>query len=176
MRKRLPDFQSILQVYAVAAVLFAGWTITAFLWKLPAWLLILNLGEIFTLFSYAISVSFLESLIVLSILLGACVWFPANLLCDDFVVRGTILSIGLIGSLMAFVGFEMQFGFDSGVLLMIPPFAVLSLTGFFLSRSSSYPRVRSVAMWLSDRVMVFLFLLLPLFAVLSVYVVFRNVL
>jgi hypothetical protein len=176
MRKRLPEFYSIVQVYAVIAVMFAGWTITAFLWKLSAWLLFLNLGEIFTIFSYAMAVSFLESLISLLILLIACAIFPAPSLRNDFVVRGMILSIGLIGSLMALVGSQMQFGMESGLLVLIAPLAVLMLMTFFLYRSLEYHRMRSAAMWLSDRVTIFLFLLLPVFAVLSVYVMFRNLL
>ena len=97
MRKRLPEFQSIIQVYAVIAVMFAGWTITAFLWKLSAWLLLLNLGEIFIIFSYAMVASFLESMIILLLLLIVCILLPARVLRDEFVVRGTILSVGLIG-------------------------------------------------------------------------------
>jgi hypothetical protein len=176
MRTRLPNFQSVIQVYAVIAVMFAGWTITAFLWKLSAWLLLLNLSEIFTIFSYAMVVNFIESLIILMILLAACVLLPAYLLRDDFVVRGTILSLGLIGSLMAFVGAEMHFGFENGLRLLIAPLVVLFLMGFLLYRSSTYSRVRSLAMWFADRLLVFLFILVPLFVILSVYVIFRNVL
>ena len=68
MSRRLPKLQDIWQVYAVIAVMFAGWTITAFLWKLSAWLLLLNLGEMLTLFAYAMAANFLESLIVLLLL------------------------------------------------------------------------------------------------------------
>ena len=175
MRNRLPDFQSILQVYAVIAVMFAGWTLTAFLWKLSAWLMLLNLWEIFTLFSYAMAANFLESLVILLFLLVLSVLLPARVLRDDFVVRGTVLSIGLIGSLMAFVGSHRQLGIGGGLLLLILPLAVLSLTAFLLHRSSTYHRLRSAAMWLSDRVVVFLFILIPLFAVATGYVMFRNV-
>ncbi|HEX5942410.1 MAG TPA: hypothetical protein VFY66_09035 [Anaerolineales bacterium] len=175
MRKRLPDFQSILQVYAVIAVMFAGWTLTAFLWKLSAWLMVLNLWEIITLFSYAMAANFLESLLILLLLLLVSALLPARFLLDDFVVRGTVLSIGLIGSLMAFVGSHRQFGFGGGLLLLIMPLAVLALMIFLLHRSPQYPRMRSAAMWLSDRVVVFLFILIPLFTVASVYVIFRNV-
>lgn len=173
MRKHLPEFQAILQVYAVIAVMFAGWTITAFIWKLPAWLLLLNLGEIFTLFSYAMAANFLESLIVLLLLLITSTLLPAHILCSDFVVRGTILSIGLIGSLMAFVGFEMQFGFEIGFRLLIAPAVVLVLMILVLKSKSGV--MRSTAIWLSDRVIVFLLILLPLFAILSLYVMFRNI-
>jgi hypothetical protein len=170
LRNRLPKFQDVLQVYAVIAVMFAGWTIIAFLWKLSAWLLLLNLGEIFTLFSYAMAANFVESLIVLVLLLTACILLPAQTLRDDFVVRGTILSIGLVGSLMAFVGFERQFGFETGIRLLIAPVVVLMLTVVVLKTGI----LRSTVVWLSDRMTVFLFILLPLFAILSVYVIFRN--
>jgi hypothetical protein len=175
MRKSLPEFQSIVQVYAVIAVMFAGWTITAFLWKLSAWLLLLSLGEILTVFAYALVANFIESLIILLMVLAACILLPASVLRDDFVVRGTILSIGLIASLMAFLGSQMQFGIESGLLLLIAPLLVLLLLAFLLQRASRYHRVRFVALWFSDRVVVFLLILMPLFAVASVYVIFRNV-
>lgn len=175
MRARFPQFQSILQVYAVIAVMFAGWTITAFLWKLSAWLLLLNLGEIFTLFAYALAANFFESLVILLVLLALSALLPTRFLRDDFLVRGTILSIGLIGSLIAFVGSHRQFGIGAGLNLLIAPLAVLGLMVILLHRLSAYPRLRSSAMWLSDRMVVFLFILIPLFSVASVYVIFRNV-
>lgn len=175
MRTRFPDFQSILQVYAVIAVLFAGWTITSFLWKLSAWLLLLNLGEILIIFSYAMIANFLESLIVLLLLLTAGALLPAPLLREDFVVRGTILSVGVIGSLMTFVGSQMQFGVESGLRLLMLPLVSLLLMVFLLQRSSQISRLRSAAIWLSDRLTVFLYILIPLFAVASVYVVVRNI-
>ena len=175
MRKRLPEFQSIIQVYAVIAVMFAGWTITAFLWKLSAWLLLLNLGEIFTIFAYAMAANFIESLIVMLMLMATCILFPASVLRDDFVVRGTVLSIGVIGSLMAFVGSQMWFGIESGLRLLIAPVSVLLLMAFLLYRVAQYHRVRSTMIWLSDSVVVFLFILVPLFSGMSIYVILRNV-
>ena len=176
MRKRLPDFPSVVQVYALVAAAFAGWTITAFLWKLSAWLLLLNLGEILTILSYAFAVNFLESLIVLSVLLAVGALLPAPFFRDDFVVRGAILALGLVGSLVSFVGSEVWFGFENGKLLFIPPLAILLLTGFLLMHSTKYRRLRSAMLWLADRFVVFLFILLPLFVLGLVYVLLRNVL
>lgn len=174
MRERLPEFQSIIQVYAVIAVMLAGWTITAFLWKLSAWLLFLNLGEIFTIFAYAMAANFIESLLIMLVLLATCFLLPTSALRNDFAVRGTILSIGLIGSLMVLVGSQMQFGIESGFLLLLGPLLVLLLTAFVLQRSCQFQRVRSMATWFSDRVVVFLLILAPLFAIASIYVIFRN--
>ena len=175
MHKRLPGFPAIVQVYAVIAVMFAGWTITAFAWKLSAWLLLLNAGEIFAIFSYAMAVNFLESLTILLILLAAGALLPAPLLRDDFVARGTILSVGLIGAMMAFVAAHMRSGMFSSLQLLIPPLVPLVLTGFLLVRLSGLPFLRSAAVWVSDRVVIFLFILLPLFVILSGVVIVRNI-
>jgi len=175
MRKRLPESQSILQVYAVIAVLVAGWTITAFLWKLSSWLLVLNLGEIFTVFSYGMAANFLESLIILFILLAASALLPATLLRDDFVVRGTILSMGIIGAMMAFLGAQVHFGSEVGLKLLLPPLVILLLMACVLGSLPTSPLLRSAAAWLSDRVIIFLFILVPLFVVLSGYVIIRNI-
>jgi hypothetical protein len=175
---RFPNRQAILQVYAVIAVMFSAWTITAFLWKLSAWLLILNIGEIFTVFSYSMVVNLLEGLTVLLLLLLVCALLPASVLRDDFVVRGTILASGLIGSLMAFVKLHMQFGIESGNKLLIGPLGVLLLTAVLLWIPPKYRLVHflhSAIRWISDRMLVFLYVLVPLFVIVFVYAIFRNI-
>jgi hypothetical protein len=179
MLKRLPKPQAILQVYAVIAVMLSGWTITAFMWKLSAWLLILNIGEIFTVFSYSMVVNLVESLIVLLLLLTICALLPASVLRDEFVVRGTLLSLGLIGSLMAFVIFDMEFGFSSGLKLLRAPLTVWLLTAVLLVLPSRLRLARflhAAIGWISDRMLVFLYILVPLFIVVLAYVIFRNIL
>jgi len=178
MLQRFPKAQAILQVYAVIAVMLSGWTMTAFLWKLSAWLLILNIGEIFTVFSYSMVVNLIESLIVMLLLLLICVLFPASFLRDDFVVRGTILATGLIGSLMAFVRFHMEFGIESGLKLLIAPFVVLLLTLILLGLPPKLRLARflhTAILWTSDRMIVFLYILVPLFIIVLADVIFRNI-
>jgi len=178
MLKRLPKPQAILQVYAVITVMLSGWTINAFLWKLSAWLLILNIKEILTIFSYSMAVNLLESLIVLLLILTACALLPSRILREDFVVRGTILAVGQIGSLMAFVRFQMQFGIQSGVKLLIGPLAVSLLATILLCLPPRFRFVRflhSAILWISDRLIVFLYILGPLYVLLFTYVIFRNI-
>jgi hypothetical protein len=177
MLNRLPNLPAVLQVYAVIAVMLSGWTIVAFLWKLSAWLLLLTLGEISAIFSYGMAANFLESLIVLSLLLAAAVLLPAPSLRADFALRGSILAIGLIGALMAFVGMHRQFGMEAGLALILGPVASLVVTGFVLvlvSRQGGGNAVRAGVLWISDRLTIFLYILLPLFLISSAYVVVRN--
>ncbi len=175
MLKRFPESQAILQVYAVIAVMLSGWTVTAFLWKLSAWLLILNMGEILTVFSYGMVNNLVEGLIVLLLLLTFCVLLPPRILRDDFAVRGAVLAVCLIGSLMAFVGLHMQFGTEPGGRLLITLFEVLIIMAVFLGFSPKFPFVHSAVQSISDRLIVFLFILVPLFVIFLVYVIFRNI-
>ena len=175
MLQRLPRPQAIVQVYAVIVVLLAGWTITAFLWKVSAWLLLLNLGEILTLFAYAMLSNLLESLLILLLILTISLLFPT--LRAHFVVRGTILAFGLIGAMMAFVGLHMQFGMDIGAGLLLGPIVVLAITAGLLNLSSAsrfVDAVHSAILRLTDRLIIFLYILLPLFFISTVYLILRS--
>lgn len=176
MLKRLPESQAILQVYAVIAVMFSGWTIFVFLRKLPSWLLTLNTGEIFTVFSYAMVVNLIESLITIALLLAVCVVLPSHLLRDHFAVRGTILSAGFVGSLIVVLLLLNRFGISSPDRLWMGFLAIVLLTIFLLIFSLKVRFIYSAALWISDRLTVFLYLLIPLFAILFIYVIIRNLL
>lgn len=173
--KRLPHWQSILQVYAVIAVMFSGWTITVFLKKLPSWLLTLNTGEIFTVFSYAMVINLIESLLTIILLLAICVLLPPPVFRDHFAARGTIVSLGFVGSLIVVLLLLKQFGIGSTDRLWMGFLAVILLTTFLLVFSLKIRFIHSAALWISDRLLVFLFVLIPLFAILAMYVIFRNI-
>jgi hypothetical protein len=176
--QRFPNRQAILQVYAIIAFLISAWTIIAFLWKLSAWLLVLNLGEIFTIFSYAMVVNLLESLTVLMVLLVLCALLPPPVFRDDFIVRGSILAFGIIGSLMAFLRLHSEFGMDIGRKLLIGPIVVWVLTAILLGllpRLHGLGFLRSAIFWISDRMTVFLYVLVPLYIALFSYILFRNI-
>jgi hypothetical protein len=175
MRNRFPAFRELVPVYAVISFLLSGWTIVAFLWKLPSWLLMLNGGEMMVIFSYSMLTNLLESLLVTLFLIVICVVLPSRFLYDDFVARGTILSAGLIGSLMAFLGSYMRFGMERFVYLLVAPLLVLVLTALALVFSARRGVLRSAALWISDRLTVFLFLIVPLTLVLSIYIAFRLI-
>ncbi len=176
--QRFPNRQAILQVYAIIAFLISAWTIVAFLWKLSAWLLVLNLGEIFTVFSYAMVVNLIESLTVLMVLLVLCALLPPPVFRDDFIVRGSILASGIIGSLMAFLRLHRDLGMEGGLKLLIGPIVVWLLTAILLGSLSKPQRLhflRSAIFWTSDRMTVFLYVLVPLYIALFSYILFRNI-
>jgi hypothetical protein len=76
---------------------------------------------------------------------------------------------------MAFVRFHREFGIESGAGLLFGPIAVILLTALLLGFSSKIRFIASVTAWISDRLTVFLFILVPLFLLLSAYIIFRNI-
>jgi hypothetical protein len=71
----------------------------------------------------------------------------------------------------------MQMGLQNRTLLWAAPLVVFLVTAFLLHSSSRIVhRVHSGILWISDRLIVFLFLLLPLFLFSSAYAIVRNAL
>ena len=173
--RRFPNISAILPVYAVIAVPIFGWTITSWLWKLPSWLNFLRPGEITAIFFYAILTAFVESMLVCSFLLLLCLILPSRMFRDQFIVRGTWLAIGLALSILGngvwrgmtrFTYAEVSLTLWSIVSLII----IVLLT--FISTKVRF--MTRVAYWISDRLIIFLYILIPLSILSILVVVVRN--
>jgi hypothetical protein len=173
--RRFPDVSAIFPVYAVIAVPIFGWTITSGFWKLPSWLNFLNFGEISAIFAYAMMTAFLESLLVCGLVLLLCLLLPARTFRDQFVVRGTWLAMGLTLSVLGHAAWRgiTRFTYTDVSLvtwsilstLMIAVMTILSGRVRFMAK---------LAEWISDRLTVFLYILIPV-SILSILIVFvRN--
>ncbi len=174
MLKRLPSFASVLPLYSVIAVMAYGWTITSFLWKLPSWLLFLTIGEILALFAYAMASALGESLLILGVLLLASLILPAKWFKDEFNIRGAWFVMVAYGSIMVFLTlYASQDGFlgKYWTAWFAGSIGVALLSAYFAARARF---MRSIALWLSDRLMVFLFIFLPVSAISILAVIARN--
>ena len=123
-------------------------------------------------------VNLLESLTVLMFLLVVCALLPPAVFRDDFIVRGSILAFGIIGSMMAFLRLHREFGMESGLKLFIGPIVVWLLTALLLGllpRLQKLRFLRSAIVWISDRMTVFLYVLVPLYVALFGYIVLRTI-
>lgn len=137
MKKRLPAFASILPVFAVIAFLVYGWTMIVFLWKLPSWILYLTLGEILAVFAYSMTFALLESFLILTLLLLACMALPPAWMRDAFVTRATFAVLVSLGSIMLYMARYAVVGYDFIRFLIPWSLAALALTGlaaFFSTR------------------------------------------
>lgn len=172
LRKRLPPLTDILPVFAITAVLFYGWSIVVFLWKLPGYLFFLTLGEIAVIFCYELITNLAESLALMAVLLLAAALLPPRALKDSFAVRGSTIALGFIASLIFIIHLATN---RLGPAAYWPLwFLAVALAGLALAwiASSIGWAGRAVA-GLTDRLIIFLFILLPLSAIALVVVLVR---
>ncbi len=174
--RRFPNFFAVIPVYAVISFPIFSWTTVVWLWKLPYWVNFLTTSEIGAIFFYSMATAFLESVIVLGFLLLLSFILPARIFRDQFMIRGTWIALGLTLSVLG-----------HGVLLAIEgrnyfqdPLILWSLVSlpiiFFLTLAATRVRFMTwMAEWLSDRLIVFLYILMPI-SILSMVAVFvRNI-
>ena len=174
---RLPDRRSIIGVYAAAVFLVYGWTLLASFWKVPSWMFFLKVGEILSVYAYSFAIDFAESILLLFTMLLIGILLPKNWWNDQFTSKGIVWISVLLGSIMLrlytnrspelweeFV-YNQWAWWGYTVLLGI----VLS---FLFSRVNWLRRELEK---LADRLVVFLYIYMPLTA-LSIIVVFaRNI-
>lgn len=172
---RLPARQDMVPVYAVVAFFIYGWTFAVYLWKLPSWMQFLTLGEIFSIFAYAIALNLLESLILL-LLIVLVIWLlPSKVLKDNFIVRGTWLAFSILTSMMLVTWLYTQDTslIADNIVFWIIGSVVFSILLFYLP--GYWAGLSKVALIVSDRLVVFLFITLPLSVLSTLVVIIRNI-
>lgn len=173
----LPDRRSALGVYATAVFLVYGWTLLASFWKVPSWLYFLRVGDILSVYAYSFVIDFAESLLLLGMMLAIGLLLPKRWWNAHFAAHGALWVTVLLGSAMirlytnrspdSWESFVSGQGMWWGVTLLLA--LALSLV------VSAIPFLRRGLETLADRLVVFLYLYLPLTA-LALVVVFIRVL
>lgn len=173
VRNRFPSLQENLQVYAVIVAFLYTWTILWLFWELPSWLNFLTVGEVLPVFAYALATNFLESLLVLAGLNLVCFFLPQDWFHTSFVPRSFLLVGFGLGYLMVFISlFRKEAEHPTGLLvgslvifLLLIPFSMLF---------GRIPIVKNLAESISDRLTIFVYLLVPLSLLSILFIVLRN--
>jgi hypothetical protein len=173
MLKRLPRLPDVVSVYAVIASMLFAWSLLLFFWYMTSWLHFMNFGDLFAVFCYVMASSFFESLAFLLFLLLINFLLPLKYFRDEFVARGTSIALCVIGLIM------IQFGVHNSVVSTI--FFSRNLIGLILTTvafsflSAKIRFVRRALIWLSDRLIVFLYIIIPLSLLSLIVIIVRNV-
>jgi hypothetical protein len=170
---RLPKFREILPVYAVAAFMVYGWTLITYFRYLHYWQEFLNVGEIFAIFSYAMLLDLMESLLILLSLLLVCAILPPKILKDAFIVRGTLVVICLLGSILFFLS---NFSDLNSYMIIAIPWGGATIASVILAAflAARFRFIASAAIWLSDSMIIFLYIFLPLTLISFFVALIRN--
>lgn len=172
--RRLPTFDQILPVFAVIAIFTYGRGLYTFAFKFPAWILFQTLGELLSNLAYGLAFHLLESLgILLSLLLISFI-LPGHWFKDCFVPRGSWLAAFILGSVLFFYRRLAASGPD--FVAFLPNWGLvtllLSVPVTFLGGRISF--LRTAATVVADRLIVLLYLFVPLSLFGLVVVTARN--
>jgi len=174
--KRLPPFHDVLPVFAVIATMFYGWTMVIFLWKLPGWLFFLNTQEIVRIFAYQMTTNLIESLCVLLLLLLLCMTLPSGVLKAVFVVRGSMVGLILIGSMMLFLNRYVSVGSEFGGNMVWWMLGAILIAIAVAVLSTQFRLLRVSISWIADQLIVFLLVLMPLTVLSIIYILVHPLL
>ena len=176
LRTRLPDRQSIIGVYAAAVFLVYGWTMFTSFWKFPSWLYYLKLGEILSIYAYSFVINFGESVVLISLMILVGIILPRRWWNAQFKSEGVLWIFILMGTIMIRLYTNRapddweEFLYGQRIWWTYALLLGLVLSFLF----SRIVVLRKGLELLADRLVVFLYIYLPLTVVSLVVVVARN--
>jgi hypothetical protein len=175
--QRFPARTSVLPVYAVICSIVYSWTIFSTFWKIPSWLYNLTMDEIIRINAYALTVNLFESIFILGGLLFLCMILPARFLKNDFTIRATVVVVCLLGSAMLHLYVNRSNdSFENFIATMQMWWGItLLVLAILLWVSVKVQWIRWVLTDISDRLIILLYLLMPLSLISVVIVILRNI-
>ena len=188
LQRRFPHRQAAVPVLAWLVVIVFSHAVYQFFWYLPSWLEFRTPSEILAIASYVLALSLVESLLLLSGLLGLAALLPERLLRQRFAAQGTLIVWGftawawlILAGLNNYLvqinriqrllpGGEMTFSMALLALMLL----TLVLAPYFLARR--LPRFEQGLLALGERISVFLYIYVPLGLLGLAVALLRNIL
>lgn len=157
LKNRFPIFSEIFTVYSVIVFFWYSWAMLVFLYNLPSLMLSASLDEILSYFAYGMVFVFLDTVLVLAILLGVTGLAPSSLLKDDFIAGGSVLAI-LFFFWMSVINFALGYlaYWPEWKVFMVLVTILASIILFeYIFRRFSIPR--RIILWLSSSAGIFVY-------------------
>lgn len=172
-----PKRENILGTYAVIVMLVYGWTLLTSFYRLPSWMYYLSLSQILSIYAYAFPLNFLESVIMLALVLFLhYALFPISKKREEFSSRSILTALFLLGSSATRLALYKEHvdsaAFISGQALWWSVTAAVALPLILLAPKSA--AVRGMFDGFAERALIFLYIYLPLTAVALLVVAARN--
>ena len=172
--EKIPKLHDIVPVYAVIVMMVYPWTLARFFWRLPSWLYFSSVGEIAVIFAYMMVVNLIESLLVLLAPLLMSIVLPQKWFYDRFITKGTLLVLFGLGYFMYFDNqLQYQTPFPVELVSWTPAIALAILGLVFLIDRFRF--LDGILAGLSSRLLIFLYISIPVSLVSLLVVVIRNI-
>jgi hypothetical protein len=174
-KKRFPSVDQLMPVYAVIVTVVYAWSLLKFFWRLPSFLYSSTAGEIVVTYAYLNVVNFLESVVILLIPVALSFVLPDKWFYDRFTSKSVLLVSLLLGYLVYLARhIIVEQPFPYTLMKWSPFFGLLILVLVFLL--DRIILLSKIAESLANRLVVFLYVFIPVSLISLLVVLFRNVL
>jgi hypothetical protein len=172
--KKNPRLEKIAPVFAVIVMMIYTWSLLHFFWRLPSWLNFSTLGQIAVLFSYTVVVNLIESALILVTLIALCVILPPKWFYDQFVTKGVSMTLLGLGGLMALNKYLLDDILSPRKMLanFFTFIAAIFILTFLIDRIGILKKGLEE---LANRMVVFLYIWMPISALSLLTVLIRNI-
>jgi len=172
---RFPTRSDTIAVMAVAVFACFTWTIIGFFNKLSSFILYFTPGEIANIFAFMMAFALLESLAVTGLLVLFSAVLPASWLKVGFAVKGFVILLVAATTAILFQHALRDY-FPSPGLLSAYTLLPLLVMGFLLWLVHSRPKIQNIFLSVQDRILIMLFIYLPVGVVGLLVVMARDLL
>ncbi len=171
-KKFFPARHEILLVLGAALFVIHSWSLNTFIYKVPSFLLYMNLGQIGTVFAYMMAFAFLESLLVTSGLVVTSALLPRSWYRDGFHYKGFLtLLVGTISAIFLQDSLNNQYPGATSLLIWVS-LTLLSLIALLLL-VHFVESLRKFIIFIAEQVSVMLYLYLPIGLVSLLIIIWR---
>ncbi len=169
LQERFPKMEQIYPVYGLITLFIYGWSLYIFSWRLPSWLMFLNVGELGTILAYTFVVNFLETIFAILLLLIIAFILPSKWFRDNFILIGSITVICLF-SFLAYISVK-----NTRLEGDIPAYAVwiILFVLIFVTIVNKF-NIRKIVEIAADRAVIFIYITVPLTIISLVVIIIRN--
>jgi hypothetical protein len=175
IRNRFPRRSDVIAVLAVAVFVCFSWTIIGFFNKLSSFILYFTPGEIANIFAFMMAFALVESLAATGVLVLLSAILPSRWLKDGFAFKGFVI---LLVATMTAILFQkaLRDYFPSMQTLMTYSLLPLLLMALLVWLVHSRPRLQKILLSVQDRILIMLFIYLPLGVIGLLVVMARDLL
>jgi hypothetical protein len=175
IKKRFPNRGDLLAVFGVVVFVCYSWSLLGFLNKLSSFLLRFTLGEVADIFAFMMAFTLLESLAVTAVLALLATVLPSAWLREGFALKGFVIVLIATATSILFQR-TLEENYPSPLLLVAVTLIPLLMTVAILAILRAMPKVRNILSNIQDRILIMLFVYVPIGLISLVVVMYRNLL
>ena len=168
--KRMPPRNQIILVFASIIFPLYSWTTYLVLDYLPSWLKSMKIWEIFSINAYAYVWTLIESLIILLFVITVALLIPVKWLRENFVSKGSVLVwiVYIFAFIVQINEYEIKNELVAGLILI----ACIIFSFILISK---YHKIDEIIHSIADRLVVFLYVYIPISVVGVMIVLYNNI-